>query len=59
MFVAGVCGERDLNASYTAWGHSMLVNPWGKVLVQAEHDQTILYADIGTFIIIVYVYLLS
>ncbi|XP_073976018.1 omega-amidase NIT2 isoform X2 [Rhodnius prolixus] len=46
VFVAGVCGERDLNASYTAWGHSMLVNPWGKVLVQAEHDQTILYADI-------------
>uniref|UniRef100_A0A224XVE0 omega-amidase n=1 Tax=Panstrongylus lignarius TaxID=156445 RepID=A0A224XVE0_9HEMI len=46
VFVAGVCAERDLNASYVAWGHSMLVNPWGTVLEQAEFDQTIIYADI-------------
>ncbi|KAK9498398.1 hypothetical protein O3M35_003041 [Rhynocoris fuscipes] len=46
MYVAAVCGAQDPNASYKAWGHSMLVNPWGKILTQAEFDSTILYGDI-------------
>ncbi len=38
---------RDTNASYVAWGHSMAVNPWGKILVEADATETIVYADIG------------
>jgi omega-amidase len=28
LWVAGVCGARDPNATYTAWGHSTVVDPW-------------------------------
>ena len=28
LFVAGISPARDLSASYIAWGHSMLCNPW-------------------------------
>ena len=28
LFVAGVSAARDTTASYVAWGHSTLVNPW-------------------------------
>lgn len=46
VFVAGVCGARDLKADYIAWGHSMLVDPWGKILVQAEYDEALLVHDV-------------
>uniref|UniRef100_A0A0A9X6T8 omega-amidase n=1 Tax=Lygus hesperus TaxID=30085 RepID=A0A0A9X6T8_LYGHE len=46
VFVAGVCGSRDPSADYVAWGHTMLVDPWGKVLIQAEDQETVLYADV-------------
>lgn len=38
---------RDLEADYHAWGHSMVVNPWGEVI--AEHDETegLVFADLG------------
>ena len=28
MFVGGVNVARDTSASYVAWGHSVLINPW-------------------------------
>jgi len=37
---------RDLTAGYHAWGHSMVVDPMGKVLSEAEDSEEILYTDI-------------
>ena len=29
---------RDMSADYNAWGHSMVVNPWGEILSEAGED---------------------
>ena len=47
LFVAGVSVARDEDASYVAWGHSTVVDPWGRILVQAGEKEDIVYADVG------------
>ncbi|EEB95423.1 hypothetical protein MPER_05611, partial [Moniliophthora perniciosa FA553] len=37
---------RDLTAGYHAWGHSMVVDPMGKVLAEAQDGEEIIYTDI-------------
>ncbi|KAF9066832.1 carbon-nitrogen hydrolase [Rhodocollybia butyracea] len=37
---------RDLNAGYHAWGHSLVVDPMGKVVSEAEEGEEIIYTDI-------------
>jgi len=37
---------RNLEASYHAWGHSLVVNPWGQILHQADETEQILYAHL-------------
>ena len=37
LFVAGVSPAQDLTASYHAWGHSMLCNPWCVVVHEVPH----------------------
>ncbi|KAH9951425.1 carbon-nitrogen hydrolase [Amylocystis lapponica] len=37
---------RDLSAGYHAWGHSMVVDPMGKVIAEAAHDEEIVYVHI-------------
>ncbi|KAF5386970.1 hypothetical protein D9615_001771 [Tricholomella constricta] len=37
---------RDMSAGYHAWGHSMVVDPLGKVLVEASEGENILYTEI-------------
>lgn len=34
---------------YVAWGHSMVSDPWGRVVMQAGDDEQTLFADIGMF----------
>ncbi|KAJ1558531.1 Carbon-nitrogen hydrolase [Nowakowskiella sp. JEL0078] len=47
FFVAACSPARDLSAGYTAWGHSMVVDPLGQVLVEAdEGKEGIVYAEI-------------
>jgi len=46
FFVSCCSPARDMSADYNAWGHSMVVDPMGKVLVEADHDETILFTDI-------------
>ena len=37
---------RNPHASYQAYGHSIVVNPWGTVIAQADENEGILYAEI-------------
>jgi omega-amidase len=46
VFVATCSPARDETASYTAWGHSTLVSPWGSIMVKAEAGEIIVTADI-------------
>jgi len=46
VYIATIAPARDETASYIAWGHSMVVNPWGKIAVEAEESETVIYADI-------------
>ncbi|MCD2491117.1 carbon-nitrogen hydrolase family protein [Lacrimispora sp. NSJ-141] len=42
IFVAGISPAADENASYIAYGHSILVSPWGEILYEAGEDESIL-----------------
>ncbi|KAJ6455863.1 carbon-nitrogen hydrolase [Mycena sanguinolenta] len=46
VFFAMCSPARDLTAGYHAWGHSMVVDPMAKVLVEAGDAEEIVYADI-------------
>lgn len=35
-FVAATSPARNKNASYQAWGHSLVVNPWGKIIGELD-----------------------
>ena len=37
---------RDTQATYVAWGHSTLINPWGEIIAKTEEAEDIIYADI-------------
>ena len=42
----GVCSPaRDMEASYNAWGHSMIVDPSARILTEAEEGEEIIYAE--------------
>lgn len=43
----GLCSPaRDMDATYHAWGHSLITNPSAEVLVEAEDKETIVYANL-------------
>ncbi|KAL9710222.1 Omega-amidase nit3 [Leucoagaricus gongylophorus] len=46
IFVGMCSPARDMTAEYHAWGHSMVVDPMGKILTEATEDEQIVYADI-------------
>ena len=42
-----VCSPaRDESAEYIAWGHTMIVDPWGDKLKEAEEKEAIIIADL-------------
>lgn len=45
-FVAVVSPARVTDSNYVAWGHSMVVDPWGKILEEATEKDMDLYADL-------------
>lgn len=47
MYVGTISPARDTSATYIAWGHSTLVNPWADVVATTEHEEGIVYADLG------------
>lgn len=47
VFVGLISPARDTQAEYIAWGHSMVIDPWGNVLQTATDTPTIIVQDIG------------
>ncbi|KAH7908016.1 carbon-nitrogen hydrolase [Hygrophoropsis aurantiaca] len=47
VFFSMCSPARDTTASYHAWGHSMVVDPLGTVLAEAEHEESILHVYIN------------
>lgn len=45
-YVIAASPARNPKASYKVWGHSMVVDPWGRILAEAEEDETIIYAQL-------------
>lgn len=45
MFVVA-CNRVGKSGDTAFFGHSMIIDPWGEVLVEAGEEETILYADI-------------
>lgn len=46
VYVATVSPARDPGASYVAWGHSTVMDPWGSVVSKTEEKEGVVYADI-------------
>ncbi|KAH9946411.1 carbon-nitrogen hydrolase [Epithele typhae] len=46
VFFSMCSPARDMTQSYHAWGHSMVVDPMGRVLEEAGHEEDILYVHI-------------
>lgn len=46
LFVILDSPARNLDSSYHAYGHSMAVNPWGRVLCEAQENENIVYAEL-------------
>ncbi|XP_052866278.1 omega-amidase NIT2-like [Anopheles cruzii] len=46
MYVAMVSPARDPTPEYVAYGHSLLSDPWGRVLCRAKEDQETVFAEV-------------
>lgn len=46
LFVVTCSPARDSSASYVAWGHSMVVDPWGTKIAEADETEQLVVADI-------------
>lgn len=46
LFMAGCSPARDETASYIAWGHSMVTDPWGTILGQLDIKEDILNIEV-------------
>ncbi|MFZ5898220.1 MAG: carbon-nitrogen hydrolase family protein [Bacillota bacterium] len=47
VFVIGASPARNEQATYLAYGHSMVVDPWGTVIVEASEQEALLTADLN------------
>lgn len=47
IFMAAVSPARDEGSSYTAYGHSMAVDPWGGIIAEAGADEEVVIADMN------------
>lgn len=46
VYVIACAPAQDSDAPYGAYGHSIIVSPWGEVLEVADLDETIIYREI-------------
>lgn len=47
LFVVATSPSQIENNYYVAWGHSMIVDPWGKIKAQAHEKEEIIYAHLS------------
>lgn len=47
IYMAAVSPARNNELSYVAYGHSMLVDPWGNMVETANEAETIIYATVN------------
>lgn len=47
VYIIAASPARNREASYQAWGHSMIVDPWGTVLAEAGEDEQIIVHSIN------------
>ena len=47
IFMLGCAAARDENASYVAYGHSILTDPWGRIVKELGAEEGILTAQIN------------
>jgi predicted amidohydrolase len=47
LFVLAASPARNPQASYQAWGHSMVVDPWGTIISQAGTEEEIIFAELN------------
>lgn len=47
LFVAPISGSRNEEHSYVLYGHSMIIDPLGKILCEAGTAEEIIYQEIG------------
>lgn len=46
VYVALCSPARNVDASYHAWGHSLVVNPNAEIIAEVDENEAILYADL-------------
>ena len=46
LFMAGCSPARDENAGYVAWGHSLVADPFGKIIAELDETEGTLYCDV-------------
>jgi omega-amidase len=46
VYMAAASPAMNKDLSYVAYGHSIIVDPWGRVIAQAGEDEEIIYATI-------------
>jgi len=51
VYVIAASPARDAGAPYVAYGHSMMVDPWGDIVVRAGEEEEIVFGDIDPGII--------
>jgi omega-amidase len=50
-YVCGVSPARSDTASYKAWGHSTVVDPWGAVIATTDSSEAVVYADLDMSVV--------
>lgn len=46
VFLVGASSARDAGASYVSYGNSVIVDPWGRIIAQADEKETVLFGEI-------------
>ena len=47
VYILGTAPARDPKSSYTSWGHSIAVSPWGEVLGQLDEKEGLLIQELN------------
>ena len=51
VFLIAASQARNNTISYKAYGHSLIVNPWGDILAEAGENECIIYADLDPVVL--------